>query len=53
VAAAKELNESRHNESPPDGGHRRNMLNAEYTRIGIDVVRAADGQVWVTEDFAN
>jgi uncharacterized protein YkwD len=53
LAAAKGLNESMHNEVPPDDGHRRNMLNDAYHRIGIDVIRDADGQVWLTEDFAN
>ena len=53
LAAAKGLNESMHNETPPDDGHRRNMLNDAYHRIGIDVIRDANGQVWLTEDFAN
>jgi uncharacterized protein YkwD len=53
LAAAKALNESMYNETPPDDGHRRNMLNDAYHRIGIDVIRDANGEVWVTEDFAN
>ena len=53
LAAAKGLNEAMHNETPPDDGHRRNMLNDAYHRIGIDVIRDADGKVWLTEDFAN
>lgn len=53
LAAAKGLNESMHNETPPNDGHRRNMLNDAYHRIGIDVIRDANGEVWVTEDFAN
>jgi uncharacterized protein YkwD len=53
LAAARGLNESMHNEVPPDDGHRRNMLNDAYHRIGIDVIRDADGEVWLTEDFAN
>ena len=53
LAAAKGLNESMHNETPPDDGHRRNMLSDTYHRIGIDVIRDADGKVWLTEDFAN
>jgi uncharacterized protein YkwD len=51
--AAKGLNEAMHNETPPNDGHRRNMLNDTYSRVGIDVIRDADGEVWVTEDFAN
>jgi uncharacterized protein YkwD len=53
LAAAKGLNEAMHNETPPNDGHRRNMLNDAYQRIGIDVIRDADGEVWLTEDFAN
>jgi uncharacterized protein YkwD len=53
LAAAKGLNEAMHNETPPDDGHRRNMLSDTYHRIGIDVIRDADGKVWLTEDFAN
>jgi hypothetical protein len=29
------------------------MLNDAYHRIGIDVIRDAEGKVWLTEDFAN
>jgi uncharacterized protein YkwD len=53
LAAAQALNESMYNETPPNDGHRLNMLNGAYARIGIDVIRDANGQVWVTEDFAN
>jgi uncharacterized protein YkwD len=53
LAAAQGLNTSMHAETPPDDGHRRNMLNDGYHRIGIDVIRDASGQVWVTQDFAN
>lgn len=53
MAAAKGLNDSMHSETPPDDGHRQNMLNDAYHRIGIDVIRDADGRVWLTEDFAN
>ena len=53
LAAAKGLNEAMYNEVPPNDGHRRNMLNEAYHRIGIDVYRAADGKVWLTQDFAN
>jgi uncharacterized protein YkwD len=53
LAVAKALNEAMHGETPPDDGHRRNMLNDAYHRIGVDIVRDANGQVWLTEDFAN
>ena len=53
LAAAKGLNDAMHAETPPDDGHRVNMLNSAYHRIGIDVIRDASGRVWLTEDFAN
>lgn len=31
--------------------HRLNLLDADYTRIGIGVVRAEDGSVWVCQIF--
>jgi uncharacterized protein YkwD len=53
LAAAKGLNDAMHAETPPDDGHRVNMLNDAYHRVGIDVIRDANGRVWLTEDFAN
>jgi uncharacterized protein YkwD len=53
LAAAKGLNEAMHNETPPTDGHRRNMLSDTYHRIGIDVIRDSDGEVWLTEDLAD
>jgi uncharacterized protein YkwD len=53
LATAKALNEAMHDETPPDDGHRRNMLGDAYHRIGIDIIRDASGRVWLTEDFAN
>lgn len=32
--------------------HRSNMLSGEFTRVGIAVVKDAEGRVWVTELFA-
>ncbi|GAA3391316.1 hypothetical protein GCM10020369_48780 [Cryptosporangium minutisporangium] len=40
-------------EVPPEDGHRKNILNPALSRIGIDVIRDADGTVWLTHDFAN
>jgi Cysteine-rich secretory protein family len=31
--------------------HRRNILDPAFTTVGVGVVDAADGTVWVTEDF--
>ena len=33
--------------------HRVNLLRADFDRVGIGVVRDADGSVWVTELFAS
>lgn len=33
-------------------GHRKNLLNPDYTHIGIGIVRAANGQFYVTQNFA-
>ena len=41
-----------YNETPPDDGHRRNMLSSNYTEVGIDVVEdSAHGKVWLVLDF--
>ncbi len=36
--------------SPP---HRKNILDPNYTLVGIGVVRGADGVYWATQDFAH
>ena len=40
-------------EKAPDDGHRRNILSSSFTRVGIAVLRDANGTVWLTQDFAN
>lgn len=40
-------------EVPPDDGHRKNILNADLFRIGIDVIIDGNGSVWLTQDFGN
>ncbi|MFI1996573.1 CAP domain-containing protein [Actinoplanes sp. NPDC020271] len=40
-------------EVAPNDGHRKNLLNANFTRIGLAVTRGADGRVWFTQDFVN
>ncbi|MFC1405482.1 MULTISPECIES: CAP domain-containing protein [Streptacidiphilus] len=40
-------------EQPPDDGHRKNILSSSFTRVGIAVLRDANGTVWLTQDFAN
>jgi len=32
--------------------HRWNILNADYNRVGIGIVKGSDGTLYVTEDFA-
>jgi hypothetical protein len=36
--------------SPP---HRKNILNPDYTLVGIGVARGEDGVYWATQDFAH
>jgi uncharacterized protein YkwD len=53
VKAAKGLTTSMYNETPPDDGHRRNLLSTSFHHIGIDVIRDASGKVWLTQDFSS
>ncbi len=39
------------NETPPNDGHRKNILNAQYTRVGIGIYKKGS-EVYVTQDFA-
>jgi uncharacterized protein YkwD len=41
------------NETPPNDGHRLNILSASFTHVGIAVYRDSSGTVWLTQDFAN
>lgn len=41
------------NETPPNDGHRQNILSSEFHHIGIAVRRDSSGAVWVTQDFSN
>jgi len=51
VGAANGLTDSMLAEKPPEDGHRRNLLNSGFQRIGLSVVRDGDGRVWMTQDF--
>jgi uncharacterized protein YkwD len=40
-------------ETPPNDGHRRNILSATFTVVGVDVyLDSTHGRLWLTEDFA-
>lgn len=32
--------------------HRWNILNPDYTRVGVGIAKASDGMLYITEDFA-
>ena len=50
VGAANGLTDSMLAEKPPEDGHRKNLLNSGFQRIGLSVVRDG-GRVWMTQDF--
>ena len=51
VATANSL-ENAHRALWSSPSHRGNMLLDQFTHVGVAVVRAADGMVWVTEMFS-
>ncbi|MGA5298423.1 CAP domain-containing protein [Nucisporomicrobium flavum] len=53
IAAANGLTDLMLAETPPNDGHRRNLLNAGFTRVGLAVTRDSGGKVWFTQDFVN
>lgn len=50
---AERLTSSMLAETPPDDGHRRNILNSGFHHVGITVYRDAQGLVWMTQDFSD
>lgn len=52
-AALQLIEQSMLNEQPPDDGHRVNLLNTSYHRLGVGIYIDSTGIIWVTEDFAN
>jgi uncharacterized protein YkwD len=53
IKAANGLTDSMLAEQPPDDGHRRNLLNTGFKRIGLSVVRDSKGVTWMVQDFVN
>jgi uncharacterized protein YkwD len=53
IRAANGLTDSMLAETPPNDGHRKNLLNTGFKRIGLSVVRDAKGITWMTQDFVN
>ncbi|GAA1236513.1 hypothetical protein GCM10009665_28310 [Kitasatospora nipponensis] len=39
------------NETPPNDGHRRNILNCDFRSVGVGIVQAPDGRFYYTQDF--
>lgn len=50
IEAANRITDSMLAETPPNDGHRKNLLNGDFKRIGLAVTRD-DGLVWFTQDF--
>ncbi|WP_245665744.1 CAP domain-containing protein [Actinoplanes subtropicus] len=53
IAAANGLTDSMLAEKPPNDGHRKNLLNTGFKRIGLSIVRDARGITWMTQDFVD
>ncbi|GAA2659088.1 CAP domain-containing protein [Paractinoplanes durhamensis] len=53
IAAANGLTDLMMAEVAPNDGHRKNLLNTSFKRIGLAVTRDSNGKVWFTQDFVN
>jgi len=53
VRAANGLTDSMLAEKAPNDGHRKNLLNTGFKRIGLSVVQDSKGITWMTQDFVN
>jgi uncharacterized protein YkwD len=53
IKAANGLTDSMLAETPPNDGHRKNLLSTSFKRIGLSVVRDSKGVTWMTQDFVN
>jgi uncharacterized protein YkwD len=53
-AGALALETSMYDETPPDDGHRRNILSTTFVDVGVDVVDdSTHGRLWLTTDFGH
>jgi hypothetical protein len=51
---ARGLETAMYNETPPNDGHRRNILSTAVHYVGIDIyLDSRTGKLWLTEDFAD
>jgi uncharacterized protein YkwD len=53
IRAANGLTDSMLAETPPNDGHRKNLLSKSFKRIGLSVVRDGKGLTWMVQDFVN
>lgn len=53
VEAANGITDRMLAEVPPEDGHRKNLLDGKFTRVGLSVVRDTRGLCWMTQDFTN
>jgi uncharacterized protein YkwD len=51
-AGAVALQNLMYNETPPNDGHRRNILSSNFTEVGVDVINdSAHGKIWLVTVF--
>jgi uncharacterized protein YkwD len=50
-AGAQALQTQMYNETPPNDGHRRNILSTSVTQVGVAVLVDSRGTLWLTTDF--
>jgi uncharacterized protein YkwD len=51
-AGALALETSMYAETPPNDGHRRNILSTSFVDVGVDVIDdSTHGRIWLTTDF--
>lgn len=53
TAAVEGLTTAMYNETSPNDGHRRNLLNTAFAQVGIAITRDSSGTAWMTQDFSS